>query len=108
MNTKFKYISFILTKNTGKTTQWSIHNNKTNALLGAIKWHSAWRSYCFFTIPETIFDKNCLNDIITFIVQLQTQRNIKEIKRKNTTKKKIKFRYPKGVYREPNTTQSTF
>ena len=28
--------------------------------LGTIKWHGAWRKYCFFPAKETLFDSSCL------------------------------------------------
>jgi hypothetical protein len=71
MKTEYKYIKFICTKNTGKTTKWDILNRATSVRLGEIKWYSAWRQYCFFTVSDTIFNESCMLDIIDFIKQLK-------------------------------------
>jgi hypothetical protein len=71
MKTKYKYIWFMLLNDTGKTTRWSIHNNRSNAYLGEIKWYGGWRQYCFFTTMDAIFNDGCLLDILDFIKQLK-------------------------------------
>jgi hypothetical protein len=74
MKTKYNYIHFTCIGDTKKTTRWSINNNCTDAFLGEIKWYSAWRTYCFFTASDTVFNVDCLEDIQNFINQLQTNR----------------------------------
>jgi hypothetical protein len=59
---------------TGKTSRWSIHNNRSQAFLGEIKWYSAWRQYCFFTTMDAVFNDSCMRDIIDFISQLSAAR----------------------------------
>ena len=60
---------------TGKTSRWSIHNNRSQAFLGEIKWYSAWRQYCFFTTSDAVFNDSCMRDILDFIAQLSAARN---------------------------------
>lgn len=50
-----------------KTTTYEVRNLDKTILLGHIKWHGAWRKYCFFPQGDTIFDAICLQDIIMFI-----------------------------------------
>jgi len=60
---------------TGKTSRWSIHNIRSQAFLGEIKWYSAWRQYCFFTTMDAVFNDSCMRDILDFIGQLSAARN---------------------------------
>ena len=45
--------------------------------LGRIQWYSKWRQYCFFPCEDTIFNRDCMNDIIFFINNLMKDRQIK-------------------------------
>lgn len=45
--------------------------------LGLIKYNTSWRKYCFYPIEETIFDSNCMLDIINFMDKLNLERNKK-------------------------------
>lgn len=47
-------------------------------LLGKIKWHGAWRQYVFFPEGDTLFDRKCLKDIISFIDELMVDRKTKQ------------------------------
>lgn len=42
--------------------------------LGFIKWHGAWRKYCFFPESETIFDVSCMEEIMQKIRELMAAR----------------------------------
>lgn len=76
MKTEYQYIRFMCIGETGKTSRWSIHNHRTDAFLGEVKWYSAWRNYCFFTRDGCIFNDGCMRDILDFIGQLSAARNI--------------------------------
>ena len=81
MKTEYKYINFKLVRDTGKTTVWDIRNNSSDYLLGRVSWYSAWRQYCFLPNTETVFNKQCMFDILDFIGQLDEVRNsIRETK----------------------------
>jgi hypothetical protein len=47
--------------------------------IGVIKWYSNWRQYCFFPNGETIWNKDCLDDINEVIIDLMN------IKRKSVS-----------------------
>ena len=68
---KYKYIYFELIENKLKTKVYACKNNKSNIALGIIKWHSAWRQYCYFPIIQGVYSNGCLLDIINFINQLK-------------------------------------
>jgi hypothetical protein len=74
MKTEYEYMRFVKMGDTGKTTRWFILNKETMAQLGEIKWYSSWRCYCFFAMPNCVFNKGCLTDITDFIAQLQGLR----------------------------------
>jgi len=71
IQTKYPYIHFEKSKNHPhlKTEIWYCLNNKSNSILGTIKWYGTWKQYCF--LPDlAIFNKGCLLDIIDFLNQL--------------------------------------
>jgi hypothetical protein len=88
MKTEYKYIRFMCLGDTGKTSRWSIHNIRTQAFLGEIKWYSAWRQYCFFTTMDAVFNDSCMLDILHFVKQLSAAH--KEEQRLLTRRDNIK------------------
>ena len=75
MKTKYKYIHFAERDSTGrKTSIWRCLNNISHSLLGKVKWHGAWRQYCFLPEANTVFNRGCNNDINDFITQLMDER----------------------------------
>jgi hypothetical protein len=74
MRTQFLFIHFECEDSNGtrpgaKTHRWSIQNNRTGDVLGQVRWNGAWRSYCFYPVPETVWSGGCLEDVSTFIRQ---------------------------------------
>ena len=73
-----KYLEFrYVTVSDRKTPMITVHNHQTHAWLGRIKWHGAWRQFCFF--PESgdlVFDRQCLDDISTEIAALMERRRL--------------------------------
>jgi len=68
MKTDYPYMTFTEVTNPGKKTKiWEIASKSNGGLLGRIKWYGAWRQYCFFPEPDTIFNIGCLADIDAFI-----------------------------------------
>lgn len=49
-----------------KTCNWFVINTRTNDICGEIKWHGAWRKYCFFPSDDTLYDSDCLRLIADF------------------------------------------
>jgi len=70
MKTEYKYIRFDEEEFKGKTRFFIIRNKRSNAMLGFIKWHGAWKQYCLFTLEKVIFNDSCLEDVQHFIRQL--------------------------------------
>lgn len=66
-----RYLNFNETKDTGKTKCWDV-KSLDGLKLGEIKWYASWRKYCFFTMPNCIFDIKCIKEITEFI-SIQTQ-----------------------------------
>lgn len=71
---KYKYISFERLQSKGKTSVWGCKSNSSGDILGLVKWYGAWRQYCFFPSPVTVFNTACLTDIQDFIKQLMDER----------------------------------
>lgn len=67
------FLDFVDFGVTCKTKRFSI-NTKTGDFIGVIKWHGAWRKYCFFPHGDTVWDSKCLNEILTFISDLMEKR----------------------------------
>ena len=52
----------------------AILNNKSNDILGEIRWHSSWRQFCFFPEDNTIWSKGCLSDVQDAIHDINLER----------------------------------
>lgn len=50
-----------------KTRVWYVMENANEEFLGAIRWFSHWRKYCFYPSAGIIFEEVCLHDIAEFI-----------------------------------------
>ena len=78
IKTEFQYIKFINVPNhpARKTDIYYCFNRNSNDRLGIVKWHGAWRQYCFFVDVEyeVIFSKGCIKDISDFIDSLMAAR----------------------------------
>jgi hypothetical protein len=59
---------------TGRTFIWNVVN-KDGYQLGSIRWHVPWRRYCFYPDAQSIWDRNCLMEIVEFIDKEMTRRN---------------------------------
>jgi len=78
MQTKYEYLVFEKAgQQPPKTSVWECKNTKSGTVLGIVKWHSAWRQYCYFPTVQTVYSARCLKDITDFIGQLKegTARN---------------------------------
>lgn len=69
MKTQYEYIHFVQRerKKGAKTDSWDILSNKSNDVLGTIKWYGAWRQYCLYSMGSCIFNTACLGHIREFI-----------------------------------------
>ena len=64
---EYKYIHFIKKVSKPKTSVWTCQNLRSGIVLGTIKWHGAWRQYCFFSVTQAIYSAGCCDDIADFI-----------------------------------------
>ncbi len=46
-----------------KTRIVAVRNRRSGVGLGMIRWYAAWRQYCFYPAPDTIFNPTCLKRI---------------------------------------------
>ena len=74
METDNKYIKIIEYSHTGKTKGFNIINKSGNYIIGEIYWYSAWRQYCFFPSPSSVFNNACMTDIQSMIKELMSKR----------------------------------
>ena len=72
-----EYLKFCFSHTTGKTDVWSVVSKKHDDVLGEIKWHGAWRQYAFFPNENTIWNRECLADVMNFISMLMETRKTK-------------------------------
>jgi len=75
-----EYLVFVLpdekegVKQPPKTKLIAIINKHHNEVIGEIKWFSKWRQYCFYPTNNTIWNKDCLNDVNSVITKLMEER----------------------------------
>lgn len=70
----YRWIQMILVGKKPKTDVYHVCNKGTGRILGTIYWYSPWRQYSFSPQSETIFNKECLLNIIDFIERLKNER----------------------------------
>lgn len=77
-----KYIDFTDggTSPTGITRIWNVPNKRTGENCGQIRWHGAFRKYCFFPSDGFLFDSDCLYVIAAKLVEVNARR--KEARRR--------------------------
>jgi hypothetical protein len=75
---EYKYIFFKVIEKKSKTVVYGCYNNSSKAELAIIKWLPAWRQYCFFPSCPAVYSKGCLNDILSFIEEIDKERRIKQ------------------------------
>jgi len=71
-----KYMEFNKIGSTGKTDIWDILSKSSGFILGKISWYGAWRQYCFFPSPNSVFNVTCMDDIKKMINELMAQRRL--------------------------------
>ena len=64
---RYEYIHFVKQEDKPKTSVWSCRNNNSRDQLGIVKWHSAWRKYCYFSTCRAVYSTGCLSNIIEFV-----------------------------------------
>ena len=71
-----KYLDFLEIPFKGKTRKFHVVSKSTCTPLAEIKWYPQWRQYTFFPYGETIWNRDCMNDIIFFITNLMQDRKV--------------------------------
>ena len=88
MNEIIKYQSdyFYITEEIIPNRKTPIYNiiNNNNLKIGQIKWYGPWRKFCFYPYPDTIWDSNCLQQLLDCMNTLNKEYKLKE---KNGDKK---------------------
>jgi len=69
-----KYLKFVRIPFNGKTKRFEIISKSTGTTLGRISWYPSWRQYVFSPVFETIWNKDCLNDIQNFLNNLMEEK----------------------------------
>ncbi len=62
-----QYLVFREARATGKTKRWDVMSKTGGYRLAQIRWHGAWRQYCFYPEPTTVWNVGCLGDVQNFI-----------------------------------------
>jgi len=75
--TRPKYIDFVLYERKPKTDVYDIKSKESGDLLGQVKWFSRWRKYAFFPVHKTVWEQECLGDVIAFLNKLKEERKEK-------------------------------
>jgi len=79
---RYEYISFDEKDVPGRKTKvWECSNNKSNVVLGIVKWHPQWRQYCYFPTAQAVYSAGCLKDIADFIQKAMADRQINKAQR---------------------------
>ena len=57
----------------GKTKVFAVLNTLAQIPLGTVRFHGAWRKYVFMPEDRTIFDPDCLQEILVFTREQTTK-----------------------------------
>ncbi len=71
------FVKFEVIEEKPKTKVYSVTKTHGGDFLGTVKWWGAWRQYCFFPDPDTLYSDGCLQAIVDFIKQLMGERKKK-------------------------------
>lgn len=63
------YIKIKLIVTGNKTSQWGVYTADEKIVLGAVRWHGAWKGYAFVTGGSAVmlFEQKCLREIADFV-----------------------------------------
>lgn len=66
------WLTFEILPKSGKTDRYQVRSGDLK--LGVVKWFSGWRRYAFYPCSDTLFDANCLTEVVSFIKNLMDER----------------------------------
>ena len=58
-----------------KTEIWEVRSRYGMFILGIIKWYTRWRQYVFFPEPDTVFNNQCMDEIMTRLSELNKEHS---------------------------------
>ena len=66
---KNEYIEIIFRERSqsGKTCIWEVVSKSSGNGLGLIKWYGAWRQYTFHPYEGTVWNDDCLGEVVKFL-----------------------------------------
>ena len=74
-----KWINIIeLDNNSHKTKLFLVTTKENSTPLGHIKWFSTWRKYGFYPLATTVFEADCLRDIMAFLNKLMLEKKLEQ------------------------------
>lgn len=71
-----KYLRFNLIRDTGKTQLYEVVSAHRGTVLGRISWYGPWRQYIFEPELDTIWNKECLQDLVGELDRLMEARRL--------------------------------
>ena len=71
-----QYLEFALIHDTGKTKVISVDSKSSGARLAVIKWYGPWRQYVLEPESDTIWNRDCLEDVNAQMKALLAERRI--------------------------------
>ena len=71
-----EYLEFVLIRDTGKTKVISVDSKSSGARLAVIKWYWPWRQYVLTPESDTIWNRDCLEDVNAHMKALLAERRI--------------------------------
>lgn len=77
-----QWIEFLELVPKAKTKVFSVHSKVFGCEIGTVKWHPAWRKYCYIPITEgtSIYDMDCLMTIANFLKDLNHKHKMERKK----------------------------
>ncbi|KKL56525.1 hypothetical protein LCGC14_2244500 [marine sediment metagenome] len=77
-----EYLDFKELVTTNRTKVYDVRSKRDGVSLGTIQWYGKWRQYCFYPKPETIFNRQCLHDIVDIMDLLMKKWQEQRARRK--------------------------
>ena len=63
----------------GRKTPIFYISERGGGYLGVIRWYGAWRSFCFFSHEDCVFDSGCLAKILEWVESANAQWKRKKL-----------------------------
>ena len=70
-----------------KTPNLIIIKNKMK--IGVIKWYTPWRKFCFFPENNTVWDSQCISQVLSLVDLCNDRWKNQKKEKNNSTKKEV-------------------